>query len=261
MQFLSGIGPVRGKAGGTVASDGRAGAQLRARVTIRNPNTTRQRNARALFAALTGAWRSLTPQQRAAWNDAAEPPATGLNLFTACNRNLATLSQAPLLTTPQPRPAFPPIEQLTAAAIYDSTGPTTQLQDFIITTEPAPPVNVPGVLRASMCLSAARANVPLTLLRVAAISNTWPGTAILPTAPWLALFGIGPSVGAVTFALHFIDPASGYASTPATATAAYSTTDQAPPATWSTTIEQEGSPIATITETVFEQGNEGIAGP
>ena len=61
------IGQLSRSAGSTTASHNRNGAYFRNRTVPVNPNTVKQTTQRALIAALSAFWRSLTDSQRAAW--------------------------------------------------------------------------------------------------------------------------------------------------------------------------------------------------
>lgn len=60
-------GQLSGSAGGLTASHNRYGQYVRNRSIPVNPNSTRQQDVRAAFAAATIAWRSLSQGERDAW--------------------------------------------------------------------------------------------------------------------------------------------------------------------------------------------------
>jgi hypothetical protein len=70
----------RGKIGGQIASKNGAGAYMKNKVTPSNPQTARQSFVRALFAAISQGWSSLTAEQINAWNEAV-PNWTNTNIF------------------------------------------------------------------------------------------------------------------------------------------------------------------------------------
>src|ERR1035441_5754835 len=98
MQLVSTYGAASGKAGGLVASHGRAGAQLRVHHLNRQPRSPSQLQARALTGSLAPAWKALTPTQQRSWAQLASTISrtdrlgqsfhpSGYTLFVSCNRN------------------------------------------------------------------------------------------------------------------------------------------------------------------------------
>lgn len=107
------VSDVRGKLNGSVASKNRYGAYLRNKVTPVNPQTTSQTAVRALLTSLSQAWRSLTDDQRLAWNAAVASFAktnifgdivnpTGINLFIKLNSNLSNVGLPTINVPPVP---------------------------------------------------------------------------------------------------------------------------------------------------------------
>jgi len=71
MKFLSTLlSEARGSINGATFSRNSSGAYIRSRVKPVNPNTPAQSSARALFATLSAAWKSLTAAERETWNSA-----------------------------------------------------------------------------------------------------------------------------------------------------------------------------------------------
>ena len=138
----------RGKLGGQVFSKNKGGAYVRTKVTPSNPQTAAQTTARSLFAAISGAWSSLTASQIAAWNTAVDEwkstdifgdllAPTGKELYQRLNNQLQTVGGS-ALTTP-PAKVELPNSPVTAAVIaigaatitltgaYTTTGTYVQL--------------------------------------------------------------------------------------------------------------------------------------
>jgi hypothetical protein len=101
----------RGKIGGQVASKNRSGAYMRNKVTPSNPRTFDQQANRALLGSLSAGWSSLNTASRNSFNNAVANWAktnifgdsvkpTGKNLYTALNKNLASVGEALLVTAP-----------------------------------------------------------------------------------------------------------------------------------------------------------------
>ena len=101
----------RGKIGGHVASKNRAGSYFRTKVTPVNPQSSDQSTVRNRLSGLASAWRSLTDNQRAAWNAATSDFAktdifgdlrnpTGFNLYQRLNNNLLNIGVAAIDVPP-----------------------------------------------------------------------------------------------------------------------------------------------------------------
>ena len=113
---------LRGKVGGIVASDGRHGPYLRAKVTPYNPQSTAQGIARGYITTASQAWKALTDIKRLAWEALAEQvkstnvfgvvaSLSGFNVFMKINCNRALIGQtqltdAPTFALPTPLTAF-----------------------------------------------------------------------------------------------------------------------------------------------------------
>lgn len=114
-----------GKLGGHVFAKNTGGAYMRTKVTPINPQTTFQTAVRAVFAAISSAWSSLTDPQRNSFRDKVSEYArtdifgdlknpTGKALYQRLNQNLSLTSQ-PLLNV-APSPALIPQGILSGAA-------------------------------------------------------------------------------------------------------------------------------------------------
>src|ERR1039458_3312665 len=172
MQLVSTYGAASGKAGGLVASHGRAGAQLRVHHLNRQPRSPSQLQARALTGSLAPAWKALTPTQQRSWAQLASTISrtdrlgqsfhpSGYTLFVSCNRNLLTLGVGILRNAPAAAPSFPPLAWLTAAPLYASLDLPPILAGFAISYGPAVPLPRAGVLRGSAPLPGARQCPPV----------------------------------------------------------------------------------------------------
>jgi len=121
----------RGKLNGSVASKNRYGQYLRNKITPTNPQTSSQVAQRAKLATFASKWRSLTPAQRLAWNNAVGNY-TGTNIFgdvttpsgnvlyNRLNMTLATVNEDSINLPPLPLGASTP-EELDAS-VNVSTG-------------------------------------------------------------------------------------------------------------------------------------------
>jgi hypothetical protein len=258
MQLLTTLAGT-GKLAGIVGSTGRAGIRLHARAAHTQPRTANQQNARALTGSLAGAWRALTPAQRLAWNAAATGALSGVNLFTSCNRNLLTLGLTPIVCAPGAAPAFPPLSGFQVQPAYSAADLPRTLVSWVVTTQPALVGRFAAVLRATQCLSPAKASIRPSDLRVLAALPAAYTPLNVARAAWWALFGEGQQAGQVSFTLNLVDPDTGYAG-PAVATSApYLVTSSVTPVEGYVTIKQNGVIIATTTGITYEQGGTVIA--
>lgn len=110
IRFSNLVNDIRGSTGGNTFARNKSGAYVRNRTTPLNPGTSAQSVARADLAALSQGWRQLGPDQRDAWNAAAENYPyqnklgeerfySGEQLFITLNRNMQSAGQ-PLLESP-----------------------------------------------------------------------------------------------------------------------------------------------------------------
>lgn len=117
----------RGKIGGHVASRNRAGAYMRTKVTPVNPNTSYQAAARTRLVTFSQGWRSLTQEQRNAWEasvgsfqktdifgDIKKP--AGINLYISLNVNLAESGGVAIDVPPLPTEVVGPSSLILSAA-------------------------------------------------------------------------------------------------------------------------------------------------
>ena len=91
----------RGKLGGHVFTKARNGATVRTKVTPANPKTSAQGAVRSRFSTISQSWRTLSEEQRIAWNNKASTVGktnifgdsyfpSGKNLYVAINTNILT---------------------------------------------------------------------------------------------------------------------------------------------------------------------------
>lgn len=263
MLIIATNGAASGKAGGFVASHGRAGAQFRAHVVNRQPRSSSQLCARALTGSLAPAWRALTNAQRQGWSQLAssvlrtdalgqEQPLSGYALFVSCNRNLLTLGLDATLAIAPIAPTFPAIAAFSAAALYTAPPPENFLSAFALAWTPAALSPFAGLIRASATLSPARGNVRPSDLRIIAALNPLPPGGMDLFDSWVTTFGTPPPIGTVTFSLNLVDPASGFASPAVRATAPINAALPNPYIPGDILIEIEGTPVADLTDQVIE---------
>lgn len=101
----------RGKIGGHVASKNRGGAYMRTKVTPVNPQSAQQSAVRQLFGQLSQSWSTLTPEQRASFDEGVSDyqqtnifgdlkSPSGKALFQRLNTNLLTVGASQVNTLP-----------------------------------------------------------------------------------------------------------------------------------------------------------------
>jgi hypothetical protein len=258
MQYVSLIASsASGKAGGVVATRGRAGLQLRALAICRQRLTASASEARAITGGLPALWRALTPAEQQTWSQLASTlPArdalgqsmtlSGYALYIACSRRLITIGITnPLSSAPTPN-SIPAILGFSAAAVYTGTPPALTLSDFALSTYNPLPNQFAAVLRASGALSNTQANVRASNLRVIEAGVRWPTQPHSALAPWLATYGTAPAAGTVTFALSLVDPATGLVGAEVRAAAPLNQNAATPPPTSTLTIQVGGVTVAVI---------------
>lgn len=138
----------RGKLGGHVAAQNRGGSYLRTKVTPSNPQSTFQTGVRNLFGSISAGWSGLSPNKRAAWNNAVEDwkrtnifgdlkIPSGKALYQRLNQQ-AQIVGYPALDTPPIKEDLPPsnvisvqidttAETIAANGIYGGTDATVQI--------------------------------------------------------------------------------------------------------------------------------------
>lgn len=105
---------ISGKVNGSVFSRNKGGAYVRGKGVVSNPQSLAQSGVRAVFGAISQAWKGLTEIQRDAWNAATSnfpyqnrlgdtKQLSGFALHQKLNNNLATIGQPFITTPPQPQ--------------------------------------------------------------------------------------------------------------------------------------------------------------
>ena len=222
-----------GKLGGIVASHNRGGTYFRHHAIPVQPRTPAQTAVRNQLQTFSSAFKSLTPAQISGWNALALTVTlksklgttynpTGQQVFVSCNKHLAAINIATLLTTAPTIPSIPGFSSFTLA--------NTTAYGYVsaITASLAPAVsNSFGIeLRASSVLSAGRTFVGKSQFRTLAGYN--PATAMTDDflTPFVARFGALPAAGMIAYELRYIDPVSGFAGAPIRATTSWQLTPQ-----------------------------------
>jgi hypothetical protein len=203
-----------GKMGNIVASNGRGGSYLRARVIPANPNSTSQVTARNRITTLSQAWSGLTENQRTQWNNSvSEWKSTGIfgdkltpsgfNLYMQLNANLAVIGVA-AMTVPPAKAAVAALTTLSATQVH--AGATT----LTFTATPAP-AGSSYIIEATEPMSAGRNFVgsQYRVLEVMAAAQTSPRVI---TTVYAAKFGGPGNAGEkVFFRVRAINSTTGQA--------------------------------------------------
>ena len=222
----------RGKLGGTVFSKSRAGATARNKVTPINRRSTAQQLRRAVFGALSQAWRTLTQTQRNGWNALANTAFTSTNIFgdvvkkagnallIALNANLTLVEQNTIQDAPYVGDTAAPTYELQATADvsatqlflavkFDAGSETVPVDNYLAIY--ATPQLSPGV---SYVNSQFRFMSYLSDGDVTGTTNLW--------ATYTAMFG-APALGDnIAFRVQTINGASGASGVPLQGTLAIS---------------------------------------
>lgn len=219
---MSGIGvtEISGKAGGTVFSRGRGGAYVRNRVVPSNPQTIAQQAVRAVFGAISSAWRTLTAEQREAWNAITSDYPTqnrlgetkilsGKALFQKLNMNLLEAGQSLATSPTAPQGVNGPVsvnlqnvgveegvfDLGVNATLANSGDNTTQ-----IVVEATPPLS-PGVKNANSKF--VRIAVETAVNSALQVSSTTLGSA------YVEVFGLPPIGSQIQVRVFSVNPATG----------------------------------------------------
>ena len=192
---------MRGKISGNVYSKNKGGAYSRVRVVPTNPQSTFQSGVRAIFTALSQAWRGLSAVQRASWNSAVgnfqrtnnlgdKHSLSGNALYVSLNKNLNDVGEASMTTAPSPDSVTP---VTVASAVADNSS-----QTVVITMGGALDANTAVKVFASPALSQGISS-PGTKLRQITFAAPSAVAAITLTTPYLARMGAVGEVGAKIF--------------------------------------------------------------
>lgn len=183
----------RGKLGGHVFSKNRGGAYVRTKVTPVNPQTSAQVLVRARLAQLSQDWRTITQDQRNAWNAAvadyqrtdifgALRSPSGQQLYVRVNSNIL-IAGGVQIAVPPPVTSSPDFVTFTPSA--DESTPA-----FDITFAPTPvPANTSYIVECTPPVSPGR-NFVKNLYRIVQV---FPAADVSPTAiitAYQAKFGL-----------------------------------------------------------------------
>lgn len=137
------VSAISGKIGNSVASNGRGGQYLRARVIPSNPQSVAQNEKRATITALSQAWSGLTEAQRLSWINAgtsfkskgvlgADITPSGINAYVKLNANLSEIDIAANATAPIP------VAVAAVLTLAPTAAETGQVMSVVFTPTPVP---------------------------------------------------------------------------------------------------------------------------
>ncbi len=207
----------RNKIGGHVASKNRFGSYIRTKVTPSNPRTPAQIAERNRLATLSSAFRALTTEQIAAWNDAAKLYAktdifgdlrvnTGLQLYVALNANLLQIGATTINDPPAPINAE-------VVFVQELSVSKTSNQILLTLSDDTPATSV-MIVKATPALSPGINFVKTELRKIGTVPAN-SSTPVNITTMYTEKFGaIGEAGQKVFVEVYFIDTATGVASVP-----------------------------------------------
>jgi hypothetical protein len=195
----------RGKIGGHVASKNRGGSYLRTKVTPANARTSAQLAVRNFFTQLSQAWRSLTQEQRDAWNAAVTDYSrtdifgdlrnpSGINLFQRLNNNLLQIEEAVINE--------PPLPVEVANVVIDGLTAAVGTPAMSITLTDSVPNDTTLVVLATAPMSAGKSFVKSEFRRIGsfAAGSTSPQSIL---SEYVAKFGSTGAIGQKIFVKVF----------------------------------------------------------
>jgi len=207
----------RGKIGGHVASKNRSGNYLRTKVTPVNPRTTFQQNVRNTFGSLSQAWRGLTEDQRASWNNAVAAYAktdifgdlrnpSGISLFQKLNNVIINIDQVMLRTAPAPEAVK--FLQLNDAVV------TAGIDTCSISINPVMILGDVVIVKATPPLSAGKSFVKNAFRQISVLLDV-NANPIDVSAAYIAKFGTGAVEGQkIVFQIVSVNINTGHVSVP-----------------------------------------------
>lgn len=192
VKFGAIVTDMRNKLGSQVYSRNRFGPYTRSFKATITSNTAAQIIARNRLSTFSASWKTLTQDERNAWNGSVESfrhtdifgdliRPSGFDLYVRLNCNLDQISQAPLIIPPIPQ-AMQGVSSLSVVA--------SQGSNFVsITFLPAAvPTDHTYILTATPCISAGISYVK-NLVRAISVLPSGTASPFLATADYLAKFG------------------------------------------------------------------------
>ena len=206
----------RGKLGGHVFTKARSGATIRTKVTPVNGQTSAQGSVRSRFGSLSQSWRTLSEEQRIAWNNKASTVGktnifgdsyypSGKNLFVAVNTNILTAGGI-ALNIPPVDIALPDV--LLSGITFDSLAGTLEVALESLTN----PTGNTAIIFCSPCLSKGVFNASGKERFVTAVNLTGTSTVADIYDAYVAKYGALQSGSKIFVKVKIINASSGQSS-------------------------------------------------
>ena len=215
VKFSALVSEMRNKLNGSVFSKNRAGNFLRNKVTPVNPQSMAQQAVRAVFGAVSSAWRGLTEVQVNAWNAlAGQVPYTdifgdtkylsGLQLHQKYNTNLQSVGNAMISNAPEL--IVVPSSAITAFSVEIDTGAIVSSID--VAGSPNVPAGFTAVIFATPPMGVGISYAKSQLRKIGIVSSS----SVLSTefnSLYANKYGV-PAVGSKVFVrIHLVSNTTG----------------------------------------------------
>lgn len=205
---------MRGKSGGTVFSRNRGGAYSKNKVTPLNPKTSYQQVQRNALSARSGAWRSITAENRRSWIDGSvnfpqvdvfgdQYFLAGNMLYNKLNLNLEKIGAAAIGKCPTP----------ISVGQMSATNPAFSVNALEIDIDTVP-VGFSAVISATPCMSAGRYNYNSKLRNIGVLTSGAGGAAYDFISEYTAKFGTPISGQKIGFDIVLVSTTTGQQGVP-----------------------------------------------
>lgn len=206
----------RGKLGGHVFTKARSGATIRTKVTPLNGQTSAQGAVRSTFGTLSQSWRTLSEEQRIAWNNKAATVGktnvfgdsyfpSGKNLYVAINTNILNAGGSAIKIPPVDI-ALPDV--LLSGITFDSLAQALEVELQSLTN----PTGNTALVFCSPCLSKGVFNASGKERFVSAVNLTGTSTVADIYADYVAKYGALLSGSKIFVKVKIVNASSGQSS-------------------------------------------------
>jgi hypothetical protein len=214
---------MRGKLGGQVASKNRYGTYMRARVAPVQPRTPYQETARALFTAVSQAWRGLGASVIAQWNAVAasytrsnslgqKSNLTGAQLYNKLSINQTNIDPSGGVVSASP------VAPVSVAACGIASGTATPTTLVVVGNEAAVPAATTLFIYATAPVSAGKHFFGKKTYRLIAVEAAATSlTALSIFTAYNARFGAPTVASKIAVKFVPVNTATGWEGTPSTA--------------------------------------------
>lgn len=219
---MSGIGitEISGKLGGNVFSRTKGGAVIRNRVVPTNPQTVAQQAVRAIFGAISSAWRALTAEERESWNSSAQDYPyqnalgeskilSGKALFQKLNNNLLYAGQSILSSPLAPQGVNAPVTTSMFIIERNAAGTGFNVGDVEVDLATSGDNTTIVVLEMTPPLSPGVKNAAPRFVRVLQDTVSNSNVVLNFEVQYAAMFGIPAEGTQVQLRVFAVNPATG----------------------------------------------------